>query len=120
MVRGRPDLVLPADDDGPGAVALVRPEGTDMFGYGAREAVLHALRGDPAARAPFGAPRRSPRWPRRWPRSPGPSPARTTGGLTVAGGHVSADAVRALGFAHGWEVVTGQEDGLLRLQPVHP
>ena len=48
VVRGRADLVLPADDDGPGAVALVRPEGTDMFGFGAREAVLRALRGDPA------------------------------------------------------------------------
>jgi coenzyme F420-0:L-glutamate ligase / coenzyme F420-1:gamma-L-glutamate ligase len=55
VVRGRADLVLPADDDGPGAVALVRPEGMDMFGYGAREAVLHALRADPARALPYGA-----------------------------------------------------------------
>ncbi len=33
-----------------------RVEGEDLFGYGAREAVLRALAGDPADRAPFGAP----------------------------------------------------------------
>ena len=56
LVRGRSDLVLPAGDDGPGAAALVRVEGEDLFGYGAREAVLRALAGHPADRAPFGAP----------------------------------------------------------------
>jgi coenzyme F420-0:L-glutamate ligase/coenzyme F420-1:gamma-L-glutamate ligase len=54
VVRGRADLVLPPGDHGPGAAALVRPEGADMFGYGAREAVVRALRGDPGDRAPFG------------------------------------------------------------------
>lgn len=43
VLRGRPDLVLPADDHGPGAAALVRPDGADLFGYGAREAVVRAL-----------------------------------------------------------------------------
>ena len=42
VVRGRADLVLPPGDDGPGAAALVRPDGADMFGYGAREAVRRA------------------------------------------------------------------------------
>lgn len=56
VVRGRADLVLEPDDDGPGAVALVRPDGADLFGYGAREAVVRALRGDPGDRLPFGAP----------------------------------------------------------------
>jgi coenzyme F420-0:L-glutamate ligase / coenzyme F420-1:gamma-L-glutamate ligase len=56
VVRGRSDLVLPLGDDGLGAVALVRPEGADMFGYGAREAVVRALVGDPADLAPFGSP----------------------------------------------------------------
>ncbi len=37
--------------------ALVRADGADLFGYGAREAVVRALRGDPADRLPFGAPR---------------------------------------------------------------
>ena len=56
VVRGRSDLVLPPGDDGPGATALVRAEGQDMFGYGAREAVLHAVTGDAQGLAPFGAP----------------------------------------------------------------
>ncbi len=56
VVRGRPDLVLPPGDDGPGAAALVRAEDGDLFGFGAREAVLRAVRGEPADRAPFGRP----------------------------------------------------------------
>ncbi len=56
VVTGRADLVLPADDDGPGAAALIRAEGADFFGYGAREAVVRALRGDPGDQAPFGSP----------------------------------------------------------------
>ena len=93
LVRGRADLVLPAGEDGPGAAALVRVEGEDLFGYGAREAVVRALagqpgrpaavrrtrdrRGDggrsdpgrrdrpPAGRWRPGGPRRNPGW-RRW------------------------------------------------------
>jgi coenzyme F420-0:L-glutamate ligase/coenzyme F420-1:gamma-L-glutamate ligase len=54
VVRGRADLVLPPDDDGPGAAALVRPEAGDLFGFGAREAVVRALLGRDADRAGFG------------------------------------------------------------------
>jgi coenzyme F420-0:L-glutamate ligase/coenzyme F420-1:gamma-L-glutamate ligase len=56
VVRGRADLVLPAGDDGPGAAALVRPDGADMFGLGSREAVLRALEADPADARVFGRP----------------------------------------------------------------
>lgn len=56
VVRGRADLVLPADDDGPGAAALARSEDADMFGWGSREAVLRALRGDSADAPPYGRP----------------------------------------------------------------
>lgn len=56
LVRGRADLVLPAGEDGPGAAALVREDGADLFGYGSREAVLRALLGRDEDRAPFGAP----------------------------------------------------------------
>ncbi len=44
VVRGLP-AHLHIDDDGPGATALVRPEDEDLFGLGAREAVLAAVAG---------------------------------------------------------------------------
>lgn len=55
LVRGRPDLVLPAGVDGPGAAALQRPAAGDMFGLGTREAVVAALLADPADRVLFGS-----------------------------------------------------------------
>jgi coenzyme F420-0:L-glutamate ligase/coenzyme F420-1:gamma-L-glutamate ligase len=124
VVRGRADLVLPAGDDGPGARALVRRDGGDMFGYGAREAVVRALRGDPADQAPFGA----------------PAPVadlvaalrdvlgeridvRPNGDGLLVGDTPRGDAVRALAFAHGWAVATppaGETPVLLRLQAPTP
>ena len=56
VLRGLDVLVLPAGEHGPGASALVRDEALDMFGLGAREAVLAAVTADPAARRGFGAP----------------------------------------------------------------
>jgi coenzyme F420-0:L-glutamate ligase / coenzyme F420-1:gamma-L-glutamate ligase len=54
VIRGLSDLVLQPGAHGPGATALVRPEPMDMFGLGAREAVVAALRAaDPRG---FGAP----------------------------------------------------------------
>jgi coenzyme F420-0:L-glutamate ligase/coenzyme F420-1:gamma-L-glutamate ligase len=104
VVRGRGDLVLPPGDDGPGARALVRPEGADLFGYGAREAVVRALRGDPADQAPFGAPvpaaelAATVRDVLGIEAAPGPDGLE----LVLPPGRVSALA--ALAFAHGWEV----------------
>ncbi|HET7327394.1 MAG TPA: coenzyme F420-0:L-glutamate ligase [Nocardioidaceae bacterium] len=50
VVSGLGDLVLPPDEHGPGAAALIRPDAGDMFGLGSREAVLAAVtRHDPAA-----------------------------------------------------------------------
>ena len=46
VVRGMSGLVLLPGRHGPGAAALVRPEAEDMFGLGAREAVLSALHAD--------------------------------------------------------------------------
>lgn len=43
VVRGLAALVLPPGQHGPGARALLRDEAHDMFGLGAREAVVHAL-----------------------------------------------------------------------------
>ena len=59
VLRGRPDLVLPRGEDGPGAAALLRADGADMFGYGAREAVLQALRGGASGSSAARPPRRS-------------------------------------------------------------
>ena len=56
VIRGRSDLVLPAGDHGAGAVGLLRPEGADLFGLGAREAVLAALGTREDDRTAFGAP----------------------------------------------------------------
>jgi coenzyme F420-0:L-glutamate ligase/coenzyme F420-1:gamma-L-glutamate ligase len=42
VVRGLAGWVLPRGEHGPGAAALVRPAEADMFGLGAREAVLVA------------------------------------------------------------------------------
>ncbi len=56
VVRGRADLVLPVGADGPGAGSLIRVEGADLFGYGAREAVIRALAGAEDDRLPFGEP----------------------------------------------------------------
>lgn len=56
VVRGLAARVLPPGEHGPGARALVRAESHDMFGLGAREAVLAALRADAASVRGFGAP----------------------------------------------------------------
>lgn len=56
IVRGRDDLVLDAGDDGPGAAGLLRAPGADLFGLGAREAVLAALTGGADSREAFGTP----------------------------------------------------------------
>ena len=121
VVRGLSHHVLPPSDDGPGALALVRPEGGDLFGWGAREAVVRAVAGDPADQAPFGAPAEA---------------AEVVSALTRAGvdraevlatGEVSAPddpGVRAVVFAHGWRPVptpgTADLTGDRRWQPVHP
>jgi coenzyme F420-0:L-glutamate ligase/coenzyme F420-1:gamma-L-glutamate ligase len=55
VIRGRADLVLAAADDGPGAAALLRPAGADLFGLGSRQAVLAALSDDSAQRRAFGS-----------------------------------------------------------------
>jgi coenzyme F420-0:L-glutamate ligase len=116
LVRGRADLVLPVGEDGPGAAALIRPEGTDLFGYGAREAVLRAIGGAAEDRAPFGAPVGHGEL----------LDALARAGIAAQGGPdgtvlCPADrraAVDILAFAHGWSVA--EFDTGLRLQPLSP
>ncbi|MBS44788.1 MAG: coenzyme F420-0:L-glutamate ligase [Nocardioides sp.] len=119
LVRGRSDLVLAADDDGPGAVALVRPEGGDLFGYGAREAVVRAVAGRPEDRRVFGAP--APAEDLRAALSEALGlVAEQDGEALVVPGPVPApgDALVALlAYAHGWDA-DGADD--LRLLPPSP
>jgi coenzyme F420-0:L-glutamate ligase/coenzyme F420-1:gamma-L-glutamate ligase len=122
VLRGRADLVLPPGDDGPGAGALVRPEGGDLFGYGAREAVVRALKGDPADRAPFGAPASAEELSAaiievlglRTSRS-----GRNGEALVVTFPPGMARPLVALVFAHGWTVHATDSPNDLRLRPAH-
>jgi coenzyme F420-0:L-glutamate ligase / coenzyme F420-1:gamma-L-glutamate ligase len=54
IVRGLPDGMF-TEDDGPGAASLVRPEHEDLFGLGAREAVIAANTGGESAPRGFPA-----------------------------------------------------------------
>jgi coenzyme F420-0:L-glutamate ligase / coenzyme F420-1:gamma-L-glutamate ligase len=121
IVRGRPDLVLPASDDGPGAGRLLRPEGADLFGLGSREAVVTALRGTSTERRVFGTP------------ADGAELVAVLASLTAVdvthvGNEVGLrsddDRVRwvaeVAGYAHGWEVVSpgdSDADSRIRLRP---
>ena len=101
VLRGRDDLVLPADEPGPGAASLVRPEGGDFFGYGAREAVVQAVLGAPEGQPPFGAPAPLDELEAALARVPGAGP----------------EAIRAIAFAHGWSPEAVESAGLVRNRP---
>ncbi|PKH43400.1 coenzyme F420-0:L-glutamate ligase / coenzyme F420-1:gamma-L-glutamate ligase [Nocardioides alpinus] len=89
VLRGRADLVLPIGQDGPGAASLVRPDGADLFGWGAREAVVRALAGDAADLVPFG--------------EPAPT-VELAAALDRLPDGVDRTAVAAVCFAHGWRI----------------
>jgi coenzyme F420-0:L-glutamate ligase/coenzyme F420-1:gamma-L-glutamate ligase len=126
VVRGRADLVLPPGEDGPGAVALVRAEGADMFGYGAREAVVRALAGHSEDRAPFGAPAPAAELVAALHTvlGPGASVSDDPSGLVVGTDPTTVPVVAAIAFAHGWQAVTAaggpETSGRVGLRPVSP
>jgi coenzyme F420-0:L-glutamate ligase/coenzyme F420-1:gamma-L-glutamate ligase len=117
VVRGRADLVLPAGVDGPGARTLVRPEGADLFGYGAREAVVRALAGRPEDAAPFGAPADAAELAEAVAAVTGAAPRPDGGDLVVEG--AEPEVLRALAFAFGWTLST-ESAGLARMRPPTP
>lgn len=120
VLRGRADLVLGPDDDGPGAVALVRPEGGDLFGYGSREAVLRALTGDPADQAVFGEPVPADELAEALTRVAAGTERLPDGSFHVP--HPTArTVVEAVVFAHGWVVTSyepGPEGAEVRVRPL--
>jgi coenzyme F420-0:L-glutamate ligase/coenzyme F420-1:gamma-L-glutamate ligase len=122
VVRGRADLVLAPGDDGPGAAALVRPDGTDMFGYGSREAVVAALRGEDAAIRPFGSPVPAAELVAVLTGVFGPSLGPTAHGDGVRCTPDPADrrAVVAVAFAHGWITVPSRDTAEVGFRPVTP
>ncbi|WGL51514.1 coenzyme F420-0:L-glutamate ligase [Nocardioides sp. BP30] len=128
IVRGRPDLVLAAGEDGPGASALIRAEGSDFFGYGAREAVLRALTGDAADRTPFGAPASAEELAAAIAQATGLVAVPDRQGLAVTGAEPGRrTALDALAFAFGWAVAppgpdpsVTENDGVAHLRPVTP
>ncbi|GAA1972338.1 hypothetical protein GCM10009798_36870 [Nocardioides panacihumi] len=117
VIRGRADLVLPVGEHGPGAATLVRPEGADLFGYGAREAVVRALAGRPVDRAPFGAPASREELAEAVAEVTGVAPRPDGDGLLVPAGDDAA--LRALAFAFGW-VLSARSDGLSLMCPPTP
>ncbi|HVX53388.1 coenzyme F420-0:L-glutamate ligase [Nocardioides sp.] len=118
LVRGRADLVMPVGEDGPGATSLIRPEGRDFFGYGAREAVLRALTGRPEDRTPFGAPADH--------EEMAAAIAEATGGVAVPDGEgltvdgADPTALAALAFAFGWTVEAADRGITARMRPLTP
>ena len=74
----------------------MRPEGGDLFGWGAREAVVRALAGRAEDRRPFGAPA-----------DRGDLEPLSTGCPTRA----DRTAVAAVCFAHGWQVEAWERPG---------
>lgn len=110
VIRGRPDLVLAAGDDGRGAAALVRGESQDLFGFGAREAVVRALAADPADRAVFGEPMTRDEVSRVVTEICGRAPAATADGqgLEWPDPSTGPGAVRALALAAGWDSPDGR------------
>jgi coenzyme F420-0:L-glutamate ligase/coenzyme F420-1:gamma-L-glutamate ligase len=116
VVRGRADLVLPPGDDGPGAGALVRPEAADLFGYGAREAVIRALTGAAVDRPGFGAPAPAEELATAVAAVTGTVPVPDGDDLRIPG--PPDPRLAPLAFSHGWTV---SEDGAeSRLRPGTP
>ncbi|WP_101525056.1 coenzyme F420-0:L-glutamate ligase [Nocardioides houyundeii] len=126
VVRGRQDLVLAPEEDGPGAVALVRPEGGDLFGYGSREAVLAALAQAPGTASVFGSPvsaeellhavRRvlpgvtAERTAERTVERQAPGADACTGLDLALPPGAAREVLAALCFSHGWRIALWQAD----------
>ncbi|TIC84544.1 coenzyme F420-0:L-glutamate ligase [Nocardioides sp. GY 10127] len=124
VLRGRPDLVL--DEPGAGARSLVRAEGADLFGWGAREAVVRAVAGvlgSPAAlpgdQAAFGSPLPVEELLDVLARALGPAARLVAEPPAVAPVDPAAGPLLdVLLLAHGWRALAPDGDGLRHLVPL--
>jgi coenzyme F420-0:L-glutamate ligase/coenzyme F420-1:gamma-L-glutamate ligase len=126
VLRGLPYLVLPVGRHGPGARALVRDEASDLFGYGAREAVARAAAGDQTQRAGFGAAGTVEEVVAALEALLGAGSAVVTDGAVEL--RLPAGSERELGrlegraaavaFAHGWDRGTGPDPGSSSFRPM--
>ena len=97
---------------------LVRVEGEDLFGYGAREAVVRALAGEPGDQVPFGAAAGA--------EEMAAAVGRVLGVVAEPVGDalaVPADPRLApLAFAHGWYLLAAPEEAPEKavIRPVTP
>ncbi len=100
----------------------MRPDGADMFGYGSREAVLAALRADPADVAPFGSPVPAEELVSVLTGLFGPELGAAADGDGVRCSPADRDlrAVLGVGFAHGWVTVRPGDTAEVRFSPVTP
>lgn len=117
VVRGLARHVLAAGDTGPGAAALVRPEGGDLFGFGAREAVVRALAGDPADRPVFGAAATEAELAAAVQSAFGVAAVPQGDGLLISG--AEPGLVGVLAYAHGWSLERADDRGAL-IRPSAP
>jgi len=120
VIRGRGDLVLRPGDHGPGAVALLRPDGADLFGLGAREAVLAALGARDDDRTAFGTPVEADELVAILTTLTGAEVHRQDGEIRLAPADARVRwAAEVAAYAHGWEALTADQPGV-RLRPVSP
>jgi coenzyme F420-0:L-glutamate ligase / coenzyme F420-1:gamma-L-glutamate ligase len=116
ILRGRPDLVLPRGEHGSGARVIIRDEAEDWFGYGAREAVLHALSGRPDDRPGFGAAASAATVAAACRELLDPRAVVSTGssGLVI---RAPVQVARAIAIAHGWTAARADKSGHVVLKP---
>ncbi|WP_372736173.1 coenzyme F420-0:L-glutamate ligase [Nocardioides sp.] len=103
VVSGLGDLVLESGRHGPGARALIRPATEDLFGFGAREAVVRAMAGDQTDQAYFGTPASAAEFSAALEQVTGlAAAAHRDGHVTLAGLDSRDSRLAPLAFAHGW------------------
>lgn len=108
VVRGRADVVLPVGEDGVGATSLNRDPQDDLFGFGAREAVMRAILAQSEDASGFGAAASAEELTKLMNEvfdDVVVSANTTQNELVVIAAAQRRGLVVALGFAHGWQCV---------------